>query len=34
MILNPSIKDIFKFEFDDFTLEGYGPMPIKGNVAV
>jgi thymidylate synthase len=27
MILNPSIKDIFKFEFDDFTL-GYEPMPL------
>jgi thymidylate synthase len=35
MILNPSIKDIFKFEFDDFTLEGYEPHAlIKGNVAV
>lgn len=35
MILNPSIKDIFKFDFDDFTLEGYEPHPlIKGNVAV
>jgi thymidylate synthase len=35
MILNPSVKDIFKFEFDDFTLEGYDPHPlIKGNVAV
>jgi thymidylate synthase len=35
MILNPAIKDLFKFEFDDFTLEGYEPHPlIKGNVAV
>jgi len=35
MILNPEIKDIFKFEFDDFTLEGYEPHAlIKGNVAV
>jgi thymidylate synthase len=35
MILNPSIKDIFKFDFDDFTLEGYEPHPlIKGNIAV
>jgi thymidylate synthase len=35
MILNPSIKDIFEFNFDDFTLEGYDPHPpIKGNVAV
>jgi thymidylate synthase len=31
----PVHKDIFKFEFDDFTLEGYDPHPlIKGNVAV
>jgi len=35
MILNPAIKDIFDFTFDDFTLEGYEPHPlIKGNVAV
>jgi thymidylate synthase len=35
MILNPEIKDIFKFEFDDFKLEGYEPHAlIKGNVAV
>ncbi len=35
MILNPAIKNIFEFEFDDFTLEGYEPHPlIKGNVAV
>jgi thymidylate synthase len=35
MILNPVIKDIFDFTFDDFTLEGYEPHPvIKGNVAV
>ncbi|MFY7758004.1 MAG: thymidylate synthase, partial [Flavobacterium stagni] len=28
-------KDIFAFEFDDFTLEGYDPHPhIKGVVAV
>lgn len=35
MILNPAVKDIFQFEFDDFTLEGYEPHAlIKGNVAV
>lgn len=35
MILNPNIKDIFSFDFDDFTLEGYEPHPaIKGTVAV
>ena len=35
MILNPAIKDIFEFDFDDFTLEGYEPHPgIKGSVAV
>jgi len=35
MILNPEIKSIFDFIFDDFTLEGYDPHPhIKGVVAV
>jgi thymidylate synthase len=35
MILNPDIKDIFAFDYDDFTLEGYDPHPaIKGSVAV
>jgi thymidylate synthase len=35
MILNPAIKNIFNFTFEDFTLEGYDPHPlIKGNVAV
>jgi len=35
MILNPNVKNIFDFEFDDFTLEGYEPHAlIKGNVAV
>ena len=35
MILNPEIKDIFEFNFEDFTLEGYDPHPgIKGSVSV
>ncbi|WP_459210738.1 thymidylate synthase [Aquimarina rhabdastrellae] len=35
MRLNPEVKDIFGFVFDDFTLENYDPHPhIKGNVAV
>ena len=35
MIINPKIKNILDFDFDDFTLEGYDPHPhIKGAVAV
>lgn len=35
MQLNPEVKDIFDFKFDDFTLIGYDPHPhIKGVVAV
>jgi thymidylate synthase len=35
MILNPAIKDIFEFTYDDFKLEGYEPHEsIKGSVAV
>ena len=35
MKLNPAITNIFDFNFDDFTLEGYDPHPhIKGAVAV
>lgn len=35
MILNPAIKDIFQFTYEDFNLEGYEPHPhIKGAVAV
>ena len=35
MLLNPSVKDIFGFTFDDFTLVDYDPHPhIKGVVAV
>ena len=33
--LNPEIKDLFDFTFEDFTLENYNPHPhIKGAVAV
>jgi len=35
MILNPEIKDIFDFKFEDFTLVDYDPHPaIKGQVSV
>ena len=35
MILNPEVKDIFSFKFEDFTLVDYNPHPhIKGTVAV
>jgi len=35
MKINPGIKDIFDFTFEDFTLENYDPHPhIKGAVAV
>jgi thymidylate synthase len=35
MILNPAVRDIFDFKFDDFTLEGYQAHPhIKGDIAV
>jgi thymidylate synthase len=35
MKLNPEIKDLFAFQFSDFTLEGYDPHPhIKAAVAV
>ena len=35
MIINPEIKDIFDFRYDDFKLEGYDPWPpIKGKVSV
>ena len=35
MLLNPAVKDIFGFKFDDFTLVDYNPHPhIKGAVAI
>nr|AIA17401.1 thymidylate synthase [uncultured bacterium] len=35
MKLNPSVKNIFDFRFEDFALENYDPHPhIKGTVAV
>ena len=35
MKLNPEVKDLFDFDFSDFTLEGYDPHPgIKAPVAV
>lgn len=35
MKINPDVKDIFSFKYDDFCLEGYDPWPaIKAPVAV
>ena len=35
MKINPAVKDIFGFRFEDFVLEGYDPHPhIKAEVAV
>jgi len=35
MKINPEVKDIFSFRYEDFTLEGYDPHPhIKGVVSV
>jgi thymidylate synthase len=35
MKLNPDVKDLFAFQYEDFTLEGYEPHPhIKAQVAV
>jgi thymidylate synthase len=35
MEINPSVKNIFDFKFEDFNLVNYNPHPhIKGDVAV
>jgi thymidylate synthase len=35
MVLNPKVRDLFAFQYEDFTLEGYEPHPgIKAPVAV
>jgi thymidylate synthase len=35
MRLNPAVRDLFSFRFEDFTLEGYDPLPvIKAPIAV
>ena len=35
MQINPAVRDIFSFKFEDFTLQNYDPYPaIKGSVAV
>jgi len=35
LIINPAIKDIFDFKYEDFTLEGYDPEPgIKAPISI
>jgi thymidylate synthase len=35
LVINPDVKDLFAFRFEDFTIEGYDPHPhIKAEVSV
>ncbi len=35
MIINPSVKNIFDFTYNDFSVEGYDPYPtIKGEISI
>lgn len=35
MLINPAVKDIFGFQYENFTLEGYDPAPgIKAPIAI
>ena len=35
MVINPDVKDLFSFSYEDFQLEGYDPWPhIKADVSV
>ncbi len=35
MVINPDVKDIFDFKYEDFRLEDYDPLPhIAGKVSV
>jgi len=35
MVINPKVKSIFDFKFEDFSLQGYDPHPhIKGAIAI
>ena len=35
MVITPNVTSIFDFKYDDFTLEGYDPLPhIKAEVSV
>ena len=35
MVINPDVKNLYDFKFEDFVLEGYDPWPhIKADVSV